>query len=153
MLAVVVLLVGGQAGAPGGSVADAAQVALRAPTDAGPGRTAGGYLRLSNGGITFPDYAGAHGWRAVGTRTDEIAGRTAVTVVYARGTQRVGYTIVDGEPLSVPSGAKRVAYEGLDVAILRRGDARYITWERDGHTCVLATREAGLPGLLELARG
>ena len=83
---VVVLLVGGQADAPGGSVADAAQVALRAPTGAAPARTADGYLRVSNGGITFPDYASAHGWRAVGTRTDQVAGRTAVTVVYARGT-------------------------------------------------------------------
>ena len=73
--------------------------------------------------------------------------------MYRRGSQRVGYTIVDGRPLSVPESAKRVTYEGLDVAVLRRGDARYITWERGGRTCVLATREAGLPGLLELARG
>jgi hypothetical protein len=152
VLALVVVLAGGQAGSPGGSVADAAQLALRAPTTVAPARTPDGYLRISNGGITFPDYANGHGWSAVGTRRDTIAGRTAVTVVYARGSRRVGYTIVDGRPLSVPSSARRVTYEGLDVAVLRRGDARYITWERDGHTCILATRAAGLAGLLELAR-
>jgi hypothetical protein len=76
-----------------------------------------------------------------------------MTVVYARGAQRVGYTIVDGAPLSVPSGARRVTYEGLDVAVLRRGDARYITWERGGRTCVLATRGTGLSRLLDFAAG
>jgi len=80
-----------------------------------------------------------------------VAGRAAVTVVYGRGAKRVGYTIVDGHPLRIPEGAKRVTYDGLHVWVLRRGDARYITWQRDGRTCVLATRETNLKRLLEFA--
>jgi hypothetical protein len=149
---VVVVLVSGSNGTPGGSVADAAQVALRAPTDGPPARTSDGHLRMSVGGITFPDYGARwKRWRAVGTRTDTVAGRAAVTVVFARGAERVGYTIVDGDPLSVPTDAPRIAYDGLDVAVLRRGDARYITWEKDGHTCVLATRGTDLKRLLSFA--
>ena len=150
-LAVGVVLVTGSDGTPGGSVADAAQVALRAPTDGPPARASDGRVRLSVGGVRFPDYAHWKGWRAVGTRTDTVAGRAAVTVVYGRGAKRVGYTIVDGHPLRIPEGAKRVTYDGLDVWVLRRGDARYITWQRDGRTCVLATRETKLKRLLEFA--
>ncbi len=72
-------------------------------------------------------------------------------MVYGRGAKRVGYTIVDGHPLSVPDGAKQLTYDGLDFSVLRRGDARYITWQRDGRTCVLATRETKLKRLLEFA--
>ena len=151
VLAVAVVLVSGSNGTPGGSVADAAQVALRAPTDGPPARTSDGRVRLSVGGVSFPDYADWKGWRAVGTRTDTVAGRAAVTVVYGRGAKRVGYTIVDGHPLRIPAGAKRLTYDGLDFWVLHRGDARYITWQRDGRTCVLATRETKLARLLEFA--
>ncbi len=153
VLAVAVVLVSGSDGTPGGSVADAAQVALRAPTDGPPARAGDGRVRLSVGGVRFPDYAHWKGWRAVGTRTDTVAGRAAVTVVYGRGAKRVGYTIVDGRPLSIPEGAKPLRYDGLDFWVLRRGDARYITWQRDGRTCVLATRETQLGRLLEFAAG
>jgi len=151
VLAVAVVLVSGSGGRQGGSVADAAQVALRAPTDGPPARTSDGRVRLSVGGVSFPDYADWKGWRAVGTRTDTVAGRAAVTVVYGRGAKRVGYTIVDGHPLRIPAGAKRLTYDGLDFWVLHRGDARYITWQRDGRTCVLATRETKLARLLEFA--
>jgi hypothetical protein len=150
-LAVAVVLVSGSDGTPGGSVADAAQVALRAPTDGPPARSSDGRVRLSVGGVRFPDYAHWKGWRAIGTRTDTVAGRAAVTVVYGRGARRVGYTIVDGRPLRIPDGAKRMSYDGLDVWVVRRGDARYITWQRDGRTCVLATRETDVNRLLEFA--
>jgi len=151
VLALAVVLVSGSGDTPGGSVADAAQVALRSPTDGPPGRSSDGRVRLSVGGVRFPDYAEWKGWRAVGTRTDTVAGRAAVTVVYGRGAKRVGYTIVDGRPLRIPDGGRRVSYDGVDFWVLRRGDARYITWERDGRTCVLATRETKLKRLLEFA--
>jgi len=150
-LAVAVVVMSGSTGTPGGSVADAAQVALRAPTDGPPARMSDGRVRLSVGGVRFPDYAHWEGWRAVGTRTDTVAGRAAVTVVYGRGTKRVGYTIVDGRPLRIPDGAKQLTYDGVKFWVLRRGDARYITWQRDGRTCVLATRETKLKRLLEFA--
>jgi hypothetical protein len=33
---------------------------------------------------------------------------------------------------------------GLDLSIVRRDGATVVTWERDGHTCVLAGRGAGV---------
>lgn len=149
IVAVVVLAVPGADS--GGSVADAAQVALRAPTAPLPQRGAGAPPALEVGGVAFPDAARAAGWRPIGTRTDTIGGRRAVTVTYAREGKRVGYTIVDGAPLPVPSDARRMSYDGVEVAVLERGGTRSIAWTRGGRTCVLATRGAGLERLLDVA--
>jgi hypothetical protein len=45
--------------------------------------------------IAFPDLA-HFGWRPIGARRDEIAGRAAVTVSYASGDRQLRYTIVSG---------------------------------------------------------
>jgi hypothetical protein len=45
--------------------------------------------------IAFPDLR-HFGWRPIGARRDEIAGRAAVTVYYARGERQLRYTIVSG---------------------------------------------------------
>jgi len=45
--------------------------------------------------IAFPDLTGL-GWRPLGARRDEIAGRAAVTVYYGRRGREVRYTIVSG---------------------------------------------------------
>lgn len=151
-VAVVTLVLASPDAEPGGgSVADAAQLALRSPTAPPPRRAGGDALDLEVGGVAFPDYARAAGWRPVGARTDSVAGRRAVTVTYARGARRVGYTIVDGAPLPVPADARRVTYEGVEVAVLGRGATRSIAWTRDGRTCVLATRGTELERLLDFA--
>jgi hypothetical protein len=37
-----------------------------------------------------------------------------------------------------------VTANGTRFAVLREGDATIVTWRRDGHTCVLAGRGAGV---------
>jgi anti-sigma factor RsiW len=85
-------------------------------------------------GVRFPDYAEKFGWRAVGQRTDEVDGRSVTTVTYARGDERVRYSIVAGDALEQPDGAD---IEAEGTLVRRIGDANAVTWERQGHTCVM----------------
>lgn len=144
-----VVAIAGIGGATDPTVADAVQTALRAPTSPPP-TAIGGHLRLAVGGVAFPDYGGSGDWRAIGTRTDDLGGRKARTVVYGRGAERAGYTIVDGAPLAVPAGSRRMVYDGTPVAVVDHSGFRYITWRRGGHTCVLATQGTGVSALLAL---
>jgi hypothetical protein len=96
-------------------------------------------------GITFPNYSYAWPkWMTTGVRRDHLSGRDATTVAYRGPRGDVGYTIVDGKPLEAPSGARHVRTGGVDLWILRRDGATVVTWQRDGHTCVLAGRGAGV---------
>jgi hypothetical protein len=109
-------------------------------------------VRAEIGGVRFPNYTWyAKRWRTVGARKDELSGRDALTLVYRDGGRRVGYTIVDGEPLELPAGARRVSRKGKDLAVLRRGGALVLTWRQGGHTCVLASRELDLDELAAFA--
>ena len=56
-------------------------------------------LDESVGDVAFPNYAAKFGWKAVGTRTDEINGRKTRTVFYEKDGKRIAYTIVDGKAL------------------------------------------------------
>ena len=107
-------------------------------------------LRLKVDGIPFP-YWGKVGWRTLGRRTDTVAGRRVETVFYAghKGA-RVGYAIVSGSPLPV-SGGTTVVRHGTRYTLLNQGKARFVTWRRVGHTCVIAGRGIGDSTLLALA--
>ena len=102
-------------------------------------------------GIAFPNYAEPWGWEPVGARTDSVHGRRAVTVVYRRGDLGAHYTIVEGEPLSQPEDARGVSAGGRRFSAVRAGGAWVIAWERDGHTCVLASQTVDTAGLLRMA--
>jgi hypothetical protein len=146
---VVALLVGG--GGAGPTVDDAAALALARPTQPAPAvdTTDTHLVDARVGGIQFPNYAYTWArWKAVGRRSDTIAGRAATTVTYRGPQGDVGYTIVDGEPLPEPSGARHRTVEGLRLAVVRKGDATVVTWRRDGHTCVLAGRAKGIEARL-----
>jgi hypothetical protein len=147
----VTLLALGSSGGP--TLAEAAGLALRAPTQAAPPGDPRNerFLRAAVGGVQFPNYRYSTPFRTAGARSDELHGRHAITVVYGLGDKRIGYTIVDGKPLSVPSGARRVTREGLRIAILRRHGALAVTWREGGHTCVLASRSASLERLVAWA--
>jgi hypothetical protein len=57
----------------------------------------------------------------------------------------VGYTIVDGAPLPEPGDARTVMAAGTKLKVYKTdGGATVVTWRRDGHTCVLAGRGAGV---------
>jgi hypothetical protein len=117
----------------------------RAPAAAVPsGRSA--LLPVDVEGVRFPDYREKFGWRAVGKRSDEVDGRDVTTVFYARGGERVRYSIVSGDALAEPSG-RDVEAEGTRVRVIGE-DA--VTWRRLGHTCVMQGT-VGVHALAELA--
>ena len=72
-------------------------------------------------------------------------GRSVTTVIYARGDDRVRYSIVAGDALSEPSGRDLDA-EGTRVRVTDDG----VTWRRLGHTCVMQGT-VGVRALAELA--
>jgi anti-sigma factor RsiW len=93
----------------------------------------GALLPVDVEGVRFPDYREKFGWRAVGKRSDEVDGRDVTTVYYARGGERVRYSIVSGAALAEPDG-RDVDAEGTRVRVI---DEDAVTWRRLGHTCVM----------------
>ena len=85
-------------------------------------------------GVRFPNYEEKFGWRAVGKRDDEVDGRDVTTVFYARGGERVSYSIVAGDALAEPDG-EDIESEGTRLRRIGAGNA--VTWRRLGHTCVM----------------
>jgi hypothetical protein len=138
LVVAVLVLPGLLAGSP--SVEQAAALAARAATEPTPPAVAGQPELLARDvdGVTFPEWGEKFGWHASGARTDEIAGRRAVTVFYRHMDHRIGYTIVSGDPLEVPAGGQRMRVNGLDLAIYHDGHRTVAVFERGGHTCVLA---------------
>ena len=94
--------------------------------------------------MAFPEWGAKFGWETTGIREGEVEGRDATTVYYEKEGKTLAYTIVGGDALDVPDDAKTVTAEGTRINLFRTGDGRpAATWERDGHTCVLAG--AGVP--------
>jgi hypothetical protein len=145
--AAVIVLVLSLGGGP--SVQAVAQAALNAPTQPAPAAD-GHYVDAEIAGIHFPDYETDFGWKAIGARRDTVDGRDALTVIYTKGDTGVHYTVVDGDTLPIPDGAQVVDVQGTDVALKRDGDTLTASWERDGHTCILATKAADRKQLLDL---
>ena len=65
---------------------------------------------------------------------------------YEKNGKRIGYTIVDGDPLGVPENAVVPAERGMDLRILAIGGWPVVTWEREGKTCILTG--SAEPGVL-----
>jgi hypothetical protein len=150
VIAVVAILAVGSSGAP--TVADAAGLALRSPDQPAPAVSRNEhYLRADVEGVRFPNYRyqDRTPFDAVGARSDEVGGRATRSVVYGLGDKRIGYTIVSGEPLDVPAGARHVNHNGVDVATFRSHGARVVTWRQGGHTCVIASRNVNLSRLID----
>ena len=102
-------------------------------------------------GLQFPYWDDDFGLNATGVRSERLAGRKAMTVTYENRRQVVGYTIVAGPALRVPRGAEIMSKGGVDYAYLRQNGVNVVTWRRAGHTCVIASREAGEYDLMKLA--
>ncbi len=138
------------AGPSGPTLQEAAAFGAQGP--AGPPPPAQGkLLAVEQDGVAFPEWGAKFGWRTAGIRMGEIDGRDATTVYYEKEGKTLAYTIVGGDALDTPD-AKTVTAEGTPVELFRTDDGRpAATWERDGHTCVLAG--AGVPDakLAELA--
>jgi anti-sigma factor RsiW len=142
--ALIALVLATGSGAP--TVQAVLDVAGQAPA-AAVSPQGGPLLPVEVEGVRFPDYQEKFGWRAVGRRTDEVDGRSVTTVTYARGDERVRYSIVAGEALAEPDGED---LEAEGTRLRRIGDSNAVTWERQGHTCVM-DGSAPLGTLAELA--
>jgi hypothetical protein len=128
------LVIAVSAGGGDPSLDEAAALGGRSPTSGAPA--------IEHAGIAFPDWSLEFGWRTAGQRGDEIGGRSARTAVYAKDGTRVAYTIVDGPVLEGTGGPDYVA-----------DGRRVVTFERNGHTCVVSAPVAvKREELLELAR-
>jgi anti-sigma factor RsiW len=121
---------------------------LPPPTPSASDRTV---LSAAVQGVSFPDWTG-RGWTASGERGDTLDGRSVETVFYrSREYARLGYSIVAGSPLSVGAAQRTVESHGVVYSVIRSDGATVVTWQRDGHTCVLASVHATAPVLLALA--
>jgi hypothetical protein len=88
--------------------------------------------------VTYPYWTQKFGWQMAGQRTDSIDGRATRTVFYRHTHHRIGYTVVSGKPLKRPAGAERLVVDGVEMYRYRDGRNTVVTFERNGHTCVLA---------------
>jgi hypothetical protein len=136
VVAVVAALLSGGPGAP--TVAEAARLAERAPSEPAPTAVGDGtQLDLDVEGVVFPDLLESYGWEAVGMRRDEIDGRDATTVFYEKGGRRIAYVIVAGSGLPRPGGAPGTTRDGVLFHTLRVDGRLAVTWRRLGRTCIL----------------
>jgi hypothetical protein len=143
VLALVLVLPAGTPGAPSlGQAAALGALTPSAPAPAPDPSAPSVQLGRSVGDVYFPNWATRLHWRAIGERTDQIAGRLAVTVFYQWQGARIAYTIVAAPALKAPV-AKRIVLNGTEFQTLRLGRRTVVTWRRNGHTCVLSA--AGVP--------
>lgn len=103
-------------------------------------------------GVSFPYWEDRFGWHATGERTDHVDGRTVTTVFYAgpRG-QWAGYAIVGGEPAPRVSGGVVAKRGGASYRFTVVDGANVVTWQRDGHLCVVVGHGVRRGRLLSLA--
>jgi hypothetical protein len=141
---------GGQAAL---TVAQAATIAARPATAvvAEPSDDDVTLPRLSGAGLPFPYWEDSFGWHATGTRTDRIDGQSLTTVFYRRGAQHIAYTIVAGDALSPVAGARIDVRAGTLLTTSTTGGRTVVTWQRQGHTCVLSGQDVPVSALVKLA--
>jgi hypothetical protein len=147
----VVLAVGSGTVAP--TVAQAAVLTGQAP-QAAVNEPATGHETLPGvraSGLTYPYWEDRFHYKATGVRYDGIGGRRITTVFYRHGPSRVAYEIVSGQPLRVGGKASSSQRQGVQLRAMHTHRGLLVTWQRDGHTCILIGAHTGLPALLSLA--
>jgi hypothetical protein len=151
VLLALIVLPGTFSGSP--SVADAAALAEKPPTQAAPGGVPGvpQLLRAEVDDVPFPNYAEKFGWKPVGARQDDPSGRGATTVYYEKEGRTIAYTIVSGDALDPPSDARSTTRGGVEYRTFREDGRTVVTWERNGRTCVLSSKAVRPAELLALA--
>ena len=105
------------------------------------------------GPISFPDWQKSFGWKAVGSREDEVAGRTVKTVFYRNPDgAHLGYSIVAGEPIVGRPPGHTVTNAGNTYHVADAGEHTLVTWTQQGHTCTfVASSTVPEARLVELA--
>jgi hypothetical protein len=147
-LAAVLLLPSSTPASP--SVSDAAALAKLGAVAPGPPPDPASpqdRLQANVDAIWFPNWAKSFGWRAVGARTDELAGHKAVTVYYQWQDMRIAYTIVSGPALAQPTGQPKVL-NGTALWTWNQDGRVVVTWREGNATCVLSATKVP-PGELQ----
>jgi len=146
-------LIGGEQCTEGATLSRAAALALRSTPGPAPAEDETTHVLIDAGinGLRFPYWDDEFGLDATAIRADRVSERGAMTVEYRGAGQRIGYTIVAGPPLKPPSDARMVRRRSLSLAVFRQDGAVVVSWRRGGHTCVLASRDAGVARLVKLA--
>jgi hypothetical protein len=88
--------------------------------------------------VLFPNFGGKFGWTPVGVRADRIDSRDTRTVFYERGGKRLAYTIVAGAAVDQPGDATVSTTGGVELRTFTEKGRRVVTWQRQGHTCVMS---------------
>jgi hypothetical protein len=149
---VLVLAAGSSTSAP--TVLQASGAGLRSATGAAPAENPHNphLLVASAVGISYPYWGGRLGWKAAGARTDTVGGRTVTTVFYTNSrSQRIGYSIVAGPALAIPSGSTSVEHGGVSFHVISHASPAIVTWREAGHTCILTARGVSTDTLMRLA--
>jgi hypothetical protein len=117
------------------------------PTKAAPGPVGGTPPDLDArvGNVVFPDWEASFGWKAVGRRDDTLSGRPVTTVYYRNpdGAQ-LAYAVVSGDTLGEAPPGRQVTREGKTYHVASAGERTIVTWNQQGHTCVIAA-PSGVP--------
>jgi hypothetical protein len=102
-------------------------------------------------GVPFPNLHAEFVWDQEGKRSDELDGRHTVTVFYERDGQRVGYTIVSGDPIDPPADSRASTQNGVELHTAARDGQSIVTWLRGGRTCVISGKGVSAKDLREVA--
>ncbi len=152
--AIVAVVIATSAG-PSPTVLATAQLAARGPVLPAPKEDPANPALLERDvdGVPFPYWGDAFPWKAVGAREAKVEDRPTQTVYYQNPAgARVAYTIVSGDALDPPDGSRARTVNGVPLRVTEDGAKRIVTWEREGHTCVLtAPRTVPEAKLLALA--
>jgi hypothetical protein len=109
-------------------------------------------LAASVDGVSFPYWGRRFGWRATGSRTDVVGGRTIRTVFCSDGRGRgVGYAIVAGVPAPLWAGGSVTLLGGTPFRLLTENGTPVVSWLRDGHLCIVSARDVDSATLVRLA--
>jgi anti-sigma factor RsiW len=108
-------------------------------------------LAASVAGVPFPNLHADFVWHEAGSRSDDLDGRRTKTVFYERAGQRIGYTILPGDPVDPPDGARQTVQNGVRLSTVRDESGAIVTWLRGGRTCVLSGSDVSAKDLREVA--
>jgi hypothetical protein len=135
----------------GVSVPTVAAVAERAALDMRAPPSNGTLLQRSFAGVTFPDWGRQFGWHASGARRDRVEGRATDTVYYHHHGHLIGYTVLSGPSIGLPTEGRRVSRNGVAVQVYDDGPRTVAVFERGNRLCVLSGAVLADETLVKLA--
>ncbi len=101
----------------------------------------------------FDDYATAAGWAPIGARVDRVDDLEVTTVFWGLAGRRVAHTVLPGDPVPPPGGARRTGRRGVLLHSFDAGPRTAVTWTEDGRTSVISAIGVRRSELYDLAGG